>query len=240
MMFVTIFCLMTKKNMELAKYKYEKFFASFLSEFGIYYMRQGYVLFKKYNSENKYLLGYFESNKYFEDIRDILLEEFTPKMKPRVENMGLYDYINSGESVCVTIRRGDYVSNPGFKKNHYICTENYFMNAMKIMKKKVKNAKFVIFSDDVEWCRENIKFSGEVMYESGDDPVWEKLRLMYSCKHFILSNSTFSWWAQYLSRNDKKIVIAPSRWRNNEGVTDIYMSNWLIYDIDNNCLVGEK
>ena len=238
--FVTLFCLILKKDMEFAKYKYEKKFSNFLSKFGIYFVRQGYVKFNNFNAKDKFLLGYFDSAKYFDDIRDILLEEFTPKKAPLTKNNNLYNYINSGESVCITIRRGDFVSNPVFKKNHYICTPNYFVNAMKIMKKKVKGARFVVFSDDVEWCRENIKFPGEVMFESGEDPVWEKLRLMYSCKHFIISNSTFSWWAQYLSRNDKKVVIAPSRWRNGGYSEDIYMNDWLIYDIDNNCLVGEN
>lgn len=236
---VTLFCLLAKKNMELYKYKYEKFFSSFLAKYGIYCARQGYIKFVNYKAKDKYLLGYFESSKYFDDIREILLKEFTPKSKPQIENKELYDYIENGETVCVTIRRGDFVSNSSFKKNHYICTSDYFINAMKIMKQKVKNAKFVIFSDDIDWCRENIKFPGEVMFESGNDPVWEKLRLMYSCKHFILSNSTFSWWAQYLSKNEQKVVIAPSRWRNTGYANDIYMDNWLIYDIDNNCLVGE-
>lgn len=236
----TLYCLPLKKDIETVKYKYQKAFAPILSKFGLYYVRQGYVKFKNFKAKKKYLLGYFESSKYFDDIRDILLKEFTPKKAPLSKNKKLYDYIQSGESVCITIRRGDYVSNPSYKKNHYICTPEYFIETMKIMKQKVKNAKFVVFSDDVEWCRKNIEFPGEVMFESGDDPVWEKLRLMYSCKHFIISNSTFSWWAQYLSRNDKKIVIAPSRWRNKGYAKDIYMDNWLIYDIANNCLVGDK
>lgn len=237
---ITLYCLILKKDIETIKYKYQKTFSPILTKFGIYYVRQGYVNFKNYNAKNKYLLGYFESSKYFDDIRDILLKEFTPKKAPLAKNIELYKYIENNESICVTIRRGDYISNPEFKANHYICTPEYFINTMKIMKEKIKNAKFIIFSDDVEWCKKNIKFPGEVMFESGDDPVWEKLRLMYSCKHFILSNSTFSWWAQYLSRNDKKVVIAPNKWRNKGYSKDIYMNNWLIYDINNNCLVGEK
>ena len=96
------------------------------------------------------------------------------------------------------------------------------------MNKKTKNPVYIIFSDDIEWCRENIKFSENIYYEDGTDPVWEKLRLMYSCKHFIISNSTFSWWAQYLSRNNDKIVIAPARWHNSGYTNDIYDENWLL------------
>ena len=90
------------------------------------------------------------------------------------------------------------------------------------MKEKLENPTFIFFSDDINWVKENIKI-GECVcyYERGVDPVWEKLRLMYSCKHFIISNSSFSWWAQYLSRNENKIVISPNRWYNDGRTADL-------------------
>ena len=127
------------------------------------------------------------------------------------------------------------MSVPENRKNLYVCTPEYFENAIKLMQKKVPKAKFFVFSDDVEWCKNNMNFPKGTMYESGTDPVWEKLRLMYSCKHYIISNSTFSYWAQYLSRNDKKIVIAPKSWGNNlykndDELIDIYQDNWILID----------
>ena len=104
------------------------------------------------------------------------------------------------------------------------------------MQKKLKDPTFFVFSDDIDWVKKNMKFPKSTYFETGDDPVWEKIRLMYSCKHFIISNSTFSWWAQYLSRNKKKIVIAPSRWGNqtykckNE-LIDIYQEDWILVDV---------
>lgn len=100
-----------------------------------------------------------------------------------------------------------------------------------MMKQKVRNAKFFVFSDDIEWVKENMNFPEDSVFESGNDPVWEKLRMMYSCKHFIISNSTFSWWAQYLSRNSEKVVIAPNKWRNKGVWQDIYQENWNIIKI---------
>lgn len=81
------------------------------------------------------------------------------------------------------------------------------------MQKKVNNPVFIFFSDDIEWCKGNfssIKY--ELYFESGKDTLAEKISLMSSCKHFIISNSTFSWWAQWLGQNEKKIVISPKHW----------------------------
>ena len=142
------------------------------------------------------------------------MEEFTPKQPPRSENEALYNIINSTNSICVSIRRGDYLYDE-FKSKFFVCDKSYFDHAIKMANELISNPVFIFFSDDIEWVKENIKIDAPSYYESGNDPVWEKLRLMYSCKHFIISNSTFSWWAQYLSRNtNNKIVISPDHWFN--------------------------
>lgn len=157
--------------------------------------------------------GKYENPMFFDHIRPILLDEFTPKCPPLAENGTLYDTIEQTNSVCVSIRRGDFLSSNN-KKSFFVCDEFYFQKAIEIVRKMIRNPTLIFFSDDIEWVKEHIKTDLPSYYESGADPVWEKLRLMYSCKHFIISNSTFSWWAQYLSRNEQKIVISPDRWGN--------------------------
>jgi hypothetical protein len=158
--------------------------------------------------------GNFENSKYFNDIRPLLLKEFTPKYAPLEHNKQLYEVINSGNSICVTIRRGDYLR-PENRRTLFLCDEAYFNKAIERMKSLISHPVFVFFSDDIEWVKSTFEVEGvPCYYEQGNDPIWEKLRLMYSCKHFIISNSTFSWWAQYLSRNENKVVISPNRWYN--------------------------
>lgn len=201
-----------------------------LNKNGIFYLRQGYYKFSACKSKNKVFFGYFESAKYFYNIRNELLEEFTPKEEPLEKNKKIYDEIKNTNSVCVSIRRGDYLSN-NFKKDFYICTPEYFNKAIEIAKYKIQNPKFFVFSDDVQWIKENMNFPEGTIFEDGNDPVYEKIRMMYSCKNFIISNSTFSWWAQYLSRNNNKVVIAPSKWRNTGYYKDIYQDKWIKVDI---------
>ena len=200
---------------------------------GVYAINQGFMCFEPPNAEILYFIGDFESALFFDDIRPIILKEFTPKLPRIKENDGLYDIINNTESVCVSIRRGDFVDNPNIKKHHYVCTPDYFMRGIQEIESRVDNPKFVVFSDDIDWVKKNMVFPDGTIFESGNDPVWEKLRLMYSCIHFIISNSTFSWWAQYLSRNPKKVVIAPKRWKNSYQNNDIYDREWILVDTDN-------
>lgn len=162
-----------------------------------------------------YYSGVIENTLFFEKIRPILLEEFTPKEPPMAENKELYDIIEQTNSVCVSVRRGDYLA-PEHIKDFYVCDETYFLRAIEVLKEKIVNPTLIFFSDDIEWVKEHIKSDIPSYYEFGNVPAWEKMRLMYSCKHFIISNSTFAWWAQYLCRNTDKVVIAPDRWRNGE------------------------
>ena len=170
---------------------------------------------KKKSIFHKLILCYdfLEVPERFDSIRPILLHDFTPKRPPIESNLSLYKIIYDKNSVCISIRRGDYL-NPQYSDKFYICDENYIKKAIGIIQKLVEEPFLVFFSDDISWVKDNIKTNLPSYYESGVDPVWEKMRLMYSCKHFIISNSTFSWWAQYLSRNENKIVISPDRWFN--------------------------
>jgi hypothetical protein len=198
------------------EYLYEKRWSSKLNRNGIYWYRTGYIPLTKSDCRDKLMSGCFESSSYFNDIRGALLKEFTPRKGRLPQNFDLYDVAESEDSVCISVRRGDFESNPSIQKLHSVCSREYFLTAIKLMLGKLDNPKLVFFSDDIDWVKENIRVPDcKTYYETGQDPVWEKLRLMSTCHHFIISNSSFSWWAQWLSRRDDKIVISPSRWFNN-------------------------
>lgn len=219
-----------KNSADKVTYKFEKFMQPFLNKFGVFYMIHGYTEFKNTKAQNKIFYGNFESPKYFDEIKDTLYRIYTPKYDTL--NKEMLKRIKNENSVCITIRRGDFINNDEFKKVHYVCDSKYFYNAIDIIKKKVKNPTFVVFSDDIKWVKDNMDFGDNAIFESGTDPLWEKIRLMSSCKHFIISNSTFSFWVQYLSKNKDKVVIGPKKWKNiayknNTEDLDIYEDFWI-------------
>lgn len=178
-----------------------------------------------FKTKNKTLEGYFQNKKYFDEIRDILLEEFQVKDPIMEINKKIYQEIKTTNSVCLHIRRGDFINN----NTHEVCDLNYYNEAIKLMNKKIEKAHFFVFSDDIEWVKENIK-GKNFTYVENNNPAYEDLRLMYSCQNFILSNSSFSWWAQYLAQNNQKVVIAPSRWYKANDQYDLKEKNWLIIE----------
>ena len=93
----------------------------------------------------------------------------------------------------------------------------------------MKDLIFFVFSDDINWCKKKLGFNGDnVIFVSQDMPVYETLRLMYNCKHFILSNSTFSWWGQFLSTSKNKLVVSPSRWNNDGYQLQLIQKDWIL------------
>ena len=171
-----------------------------------------YVPPRPSRSKNIICSSRFEAHGYFDDIRDILLEEFTPKYDVMPENKPLLDEIKSCEAVSLHIRRGDFLSSEN-NSVFNVCNEEDFLSAINAIHNELPDCKFFVFSDDIDTVQRTIHIPFEARYVSSDIPPYETLRLMYSCKHFIISNSTFSWWGQYLSRNPGKIVYAPSPWR---------------------------
>jgi len=161
----------------------------------------------------KRVKGYFFSDKYFSMIKPIICREFQVKTEPSQENKKMIDELSSCNSVCVHIRRGDYVEI--YSSYFLICNEDYYKNGMRYIAEHVKDPDFYIFSNnhkDIEWIKSNYHFDYPVKYVDLNNPDYEELRLMYNCKHFVISNSTFSWWGSYLSENEEKIVVVPDVW----------------------------
>ncbi|QPS70943.1 alpha-1,2-fucosyltransferase [Lactococcus garvieae] len=165
--------------------------------------------------DEAFLNGKFEVAHYFEEVSDELKAEIVPKAPPLEQNIPFLNIIGSSQSVCITIRRGDYLSDKN-STNFFHCDEKYFDKGIKIIKSKVKNPVFFFFSDDLDYAREfaqaYLSKNDKYYIELPGNPIWEKLRIMSACKHFIISNSTFSWWAQFLGKNPDKIVIGPKTW----------------------------
>ena len=185
-----------------------------MCHYGIYWYIAPKKL-KKCKQKNKFVFGYFEDPKYFDDIRETLAKEFSPLLPLNEENGEMLEKINNCQSVCVSFRKWETTggTNAAIRE---VCDEQYYRNAIDYFLVKDINTVFVIFSNDVEWVKENFDLPENCIFESGNDPIYEKVRLMSSCKHFILSNSTFAWWVQYLGEADEKIVISPDRWYNDE------------------------
>jgi hypothetical protein len=168
---------------------------------------------------NIYLDGYFGNEKYFISIENIIRDEFRVTKTPDSINEMFLQKIKSTNSVALHVRRGDYVSNKETNAVHGVCSIAYYKEAIARVADKTSDPHFFIFSDDMPWVKENLQINEfPVDYiEHNKDLAHEDLRLMYSCKHTIIANSSFSWWGAWLNSNPGKIIIAPEKWNNIPG-----------------------
>jgi Glycosyl transferase family 11 len=180
--------------------------------------------------DNIYLEGYWQSEKYFSDIKDVIIKEFTVKNRPDPINESFIEEIAGCESVSIHIRRGDYVSNPTTNKFHGFLGLDYYQRAIKLMLEKVDNPHFFVFSDDPGWANKNIKTDASITYiKHNNAKNYEDMRLMSTCKHQIIANSSFSWWGAWLNKNPEKIVLAPEKWFNDSSINtdDLILDSWI-------------
>jgi hypothetical protein len=162
--------------------------------------------------------GYFQSERYFKDHRKEVLEALNFKWKP------------FKKIVSIHVRRGDYLKYP---TKHPVVTINYIDWAIKHFK-SLGYKRFMVFSDDMEWCRENINSntihdSCIFSYSEGNSNMYD-LTQMSQCEHHIIANSSFSWWGAWLNQNPDKIVIAPLTWFGPDNAhlntSDLIPSSW--------------
>lgn len=178
------------------------------------------------------LAGYWQCDSYFQSIANTIRNEFSFKYAPSLTNSRMIEHINNFEdSVCVHIRRGDYLSTPQNRLIYNCCGLEYYKKAISTMAERLNNPMWFIFTDDPEWAQEHLSFCqpSKIINHNLGQQNYEDLRLMKHCKNFIIANSSFSWWAAWLAKNQKKIVIAPRRWYadNQNRSPDIVPDSWV-------------
>ncbi|MFH1292396.1 MAG: alpha-1,2-fucosyltransferase [bacterium] len=183
-------------------------------------------------TDNSYLIGHWQSYRYFENIADIIKKDFCFKNNLGEKAFELSQKIKAENSICLNVRRGDYINIPQANQHHGVCAMDYFNQAVEFMNSEVDNPQYYIFSDDIAWCRENFKLEAPsffVDHQYKEDRFSGYLQLMKSCQHFIIPNSTFAWWAAWLSEYQDKVVVAPKKWFNNPKINtqDLIPSDWI-------------
>ncbi len=183
-----------------------------------------------------YVVGGWMSDKFFPDVQEILHEEYKVKEPVSENNKKIIEELNSCESVCIHIRLGDYLDEQ-WRSKLYICDNDYYNNAINEIKKFVSNPVFYVFAPthkDFEMIQKDFVFDAPVKLLDLGNTDYEDLQLMYACKHYIISNSTYSWWAQYMGSSPNKVVVAPSLFNNVKAwdERDTYQSNWKIVQLN--------
>lgn len=176
-----------------------------------------------------YLDGYWQSEKYFADIENIIRQDYTFKAKPDTTNFQLIEKMSVQNSVSIHFRRGDYISNPKTNQTHSVCSIEYYKQSVEFISDKISDPHFYIFSDDIEWAKQNFRIESPLTYIDHNNNDYEDLRLMMNCKHNIIANSSFSWWGAWLNNNSDKIVIAPAKWFNDPSIDtkDLIPEKWI-------------
>ena len=182
-------------------------------------------------NHNFVLSGYWQSQNCFIDIKDQIKQDFTfknsvTKSKEYIQKM--YNDIISCNSVMIHVRRTDYLKHPDY---YYVVDNDYIQNSTNIINTKINSPHFFVFSDDIEWCKDNIKYKNTTFVDNTytDHTSNYHVQLMCSCKHFIISNSTFSWWSAWLGKSTDSLIIAPKKWYKTSSVNadEIVPSDWL-------------
>ncbi len=182
------------------------------------------------NIGDVYLDGYWQSEKYFRNIENEIRHDFRFAPLTNPKHINLVERIKSGNSVSIHVRKGKDFHSPSRKD---ICNAAYYRKAINAIREQVNDPQFYVFSDNINWCKENLDFIDPV-YAGVNDPTgldsYLDMQLMSNCKHNIIANSSYSWWGAWLNPNAEKMVMAPEKWFNENTVRykveDLVPESW--------------
>jgi len=183
-------------------------------------------------THNAYLVGYWQTQRYFTDIEQIIRNEFTPRATLDQLNQSCADTIGAtANPVSLHVRRGDYVSDAETTAKHGLCLPDYYERCLQLLKQKVSDPHVFVFSDDIDWARQALPIDCPATYfgHNGPDRNYADLVLMSRCRHHIIANSTFSWWGAWLNGGRDKLVFAPDRFFDDpdRNDADLVPADWI-------------
>ena len=168
-----------------------------------------------FKQQNLYLMGYWQSFKYFEAIKASLQNEISPKNSLDTHYQKYLDQIHGITSTMVHVRRGDYVNLASAAKVHGFIGLEYYQKGMQSILEKSHDTQFFVFSDDLAWAKENLPYPDQCTFVeslSSSDAVIQELELMTHCQNHLIANSSLSWWAAWLSKHAGGLVVCPNKW----------------------------
>jgi len=176
--------------------------------------------------DQSYLVGYWQSYRYFSNIAEQLMQEFVPVHALSAMSLAVMERIDSTTSVALHVRRGDYASLASAASFHGTLPLSYYKSAVDRVRERIYAPRFFVFSDDPDWCHSNLELDDKatfVVHNSGAD-AWQDLILMSRCRHHVIANSSFSWWGAWLAdqrwADPQRLVVAPAHWFRGLAQTD--------------------
>ena len=175
---------------------------------------------------NIFAIGFWQSEKYFAKWANQIRSDLKMKAPEDEQNLKYLVRIQNTNAVSIHVRRGDYVEN----STHPLCKIGYYEDAIAIIREKVPEPMFFIFSDDTDWVHANLSINDNCcIIEHNKQNGTADMYLMSQCKHHIIANSSFSWWGAWLNESSDKIVIAPQKWFYNTSIdtNDLIPERWI-------------
>ena len=185
---------------------------------------------RKYHWPWIYFKGFYQSEKYFAGIEKEVREAFVFDIRraSRRSLRAMQEIKADPHAVSIHVRRGDYLLEKHWKALGCICQSSYYLNALAELEKRVKHPHYYVFSEDLNWVRQNLPLikAEFIDWNKGEDS-WQDMMLMSHCRHHIICNSTFSWWGAWLNPRENKTVIMPERWFQHCDTPNIYPDGWI-------------
>ncbi len=177
--------------------------------------------------DNVFLDGYWQSERYFMSIQSVIKHDFSTFKEPISQAaLPILTQIKTTNSVCVHVRRGDYLTNG----NYVVLGLDYYQKAIDRLFDLFTDVHFFVFSDDINWCKASFERTANFQFISDSQrfTLRDEFEMMQNCRHHITANSTLSWWAAWLNNNHSKVVICPQKWFfDHKSTKDLLPKTWI-------------